>query len=184
MQTNARQALRVPDEGLAIVLHGESGSGKEAFAKATHEARVRRAQPVVAVNCAAIPETLVESELFGYREGVFMAPVPRARAARSLRPMAETCSSARSAACMLALQTRPPRVLAEREVTPLGSEQPISVDVQLICATQRDLREMLAQGEFRLDLSVLPFPPRDAGVAGAARPCRQGCTDRGPVRAC
>ncbi|WEE75346.1 sigma-54 factor interaction domain-containing protein [Comamonas testosteroni] len=71
MQTNARQALRVPDKGSAILLHGESGSGKEAFAKATHEACVRRAQPVVTVNCAAIPETLIESELFGYREGAF-----------------------------------------------------------------------------------------------------------------
>ena len=72
MQTNARQALRVPEKGLAIVLQGESGSGKEAFAKATHEACVCRAQPVVAVNCAAIPETLIESELFGYCEGVFI----------------------------------------------------------------------------------------------------------------
>ena len=82
---------------------------------------------------------------------------------------------------MQALQTQLPRVLAEREVTPLGSEQPISGNVQLICATQRDLREMVAQGEFRLDLSVLAFPQRDAGAAGAARPCRQGRTDRGPV---
>lgn len=152
MQTNAQQALRVLDKGLAILLHGESGSGKEAFAKAMHEASARRAQPFVAVNCAAIPETLIESELFGYREGAFTGA--RAKGARGKIAQAHggTLFLDEIGDMPQAMQTRLLRVLAEREVTPLGSEQPIAVDVQLICATHRDLREMVAQGQFRLDL--------------------------------
>ncbi len=152
MQTNARQALRVLDKGLAILLHGESGSGKEAFAKAMHEASVRRARPFVAVNCAAIPETLIESELFGYREGAFTGA--RAKGARGKIAQAHggTLFLDEIGDMPQAMQTRLLRVLAEREVTPLGSEQPVAVDVQLICATHRDLRGMVAQGQFRLDL--------------------------------
>jgi transcriptional regulator of acetoin/glycerol metabolism len=152
MQTNARQALRVLDKGLAILLHGESGSGKEAFAKAMHEASVRRTRPFVAVNCAAIPETLIESELFGYREGAFTGA--RAKGARGKIAQAHggTLFLDEIGDMPQAMQTRLLRVLAEREVTPLGSEQSIAVDVQLICATHRDLREMVAQGQFRLDL--------------------------------
>ena len=152
MQTNARQALRVLDKGLAILLRGESGSGKEAFAKAMHDASARRAQPFVAVNCAAIPETLIESELFGYREGAFTGA--RAKGARGKIAQAHggTLFLDEIGDMPQAMQTRLLRVLAEREVTPLGSEQPIAVDVQLICATHRDLREMVAQGQFRLDL--------------------------------
>jgi transcriptional regulator of acetoin/glycerol metabolism len=152
MQTHARQALRVLDKGLAILLHGESGSGKEAFAKAMHEASARRAQPFVAVNCAAIPETLIESELFGYREGAFTGA--RAKGARGKIAQAHggTLFLDEIGDMPQAMQTRLLRVLAEREVTPLGSEQPIAIDVQLICATHRDLREMVAQGQFRLDL--------------------------------
>jgi transcriptional regulator of acetoin/glycerol metabolism len=152
MQTNARQALRVLDKGLAILLHGESGSGKEAFAKAMHEASARRARPFVAVNCAAIPETLIESELFGYREGAFTGA--RAKGARGKIAQAHggTLFLDEIGDMPQAMQTRLLRVLAEREVTPLGSEQPVAVDVQLICATHRDLRGMVAQGQFRLDL--------------------------------
>ncbi|MBO9681000.1 MAG: sigma-54-dependent Fis family transcriptional regulator [Acidovorax sp.] len=152
MQTHVRQALRVLDKGLAILLHGESGSGKEAFAKAMHEASARRAQPFVAVNCAAIPETLIESELFGYREGAFTGA--RAKGARGKIAQAHggTLFLDEIGDMPQAMQTRLLRVLAEREVTPLGSEQPIAVDVQLVCATHRDLREMVAQGQFRLDL--------------------------------
>ena len=152
------------DKGLAILLHGESGSGKEAFAKAMHEASARRAQPFVAVNCAAIPETLIESELFGYREGSpargRRAWQDRAGAWRHAVPRRDRRHAAGHADAAL-------RVLAEREVMPLGSEQSIPVDVQLICATHRDLREMVAQGQFRLDLYyrlnsvTLELPLRD-----------------------
>ncbi|MEQ6437117.1 sigma-54-dependent Fis family transcriptional regulator [Comamonas sp. w2-DMI] len=152
MQTNTRQALRVLDKGLAILLHGESGSGKEAFAKAMHEASARRAQPFVAVNCAAIPETLIESELFGYREGAFTGARSKGARGKIAQAHGGTLFLDEIGDMPQAMQTRLLRVLAEREVTPLGSEQPIAVDVQLICATHRDLREMVAQGQFRLDL--------------------------------
>lgn len=152
MQTNAQQALRVLDKGLAILLHGESGSGKEAFAKAMHEASARRAQPFVAVNCAAIPETLIESELFGYREGAFTGARSKGARGKIVQAHGGTLFLDEIGDMPQAMQTRLLRVLAEREVTPLGSEQPIAVDVQLICATHRDLREMVAQGQFRLDL--------------------------------
>lgn len=152
MQTNVRQALRVLDKGLAILLHGESGSGKEAFAKAMHEASARRARPFVAVNCAAIPETLIESELFGYREGAFTGARSKGARGKIAQAHGGTLFLDEIGDMPQAMQTRLLRVLAEREVTPLGSEQPIAVDVQLICATHRDLREMVAQGQFRLDL--------------------------------
>ena len=152
MQSNVRQALRVLDKGLAILLHGESGSGKEAFAKAMHEASARRSQPFVAVNCAAIPETLIESELFGYREGAFTGARSKGARGKIAQAHGGTLFLDEIGDMPQAMQTRLLRVLAEREVTPLGSEQPIAVDVQLICATHRDLREMVAQGQFRLDL--------------------------------
>ncbi len=152
MQTNARQALRVLDKGLAILLHGESGSGKEAFAKAMHEASARRARPFVAVNCAAIPETLIESELFGYREGAFTGARTKGARGKIAQAHGGTLFLDEIGDMPQAMQTRLLRVLAEREVTPLGSEQPVAVDVQLICATHRDLRGMVAQGQFRLDL--------------------------------
>jgi len=152
MQTNARQALRVLDKGLAILLHGESGSGKEAFAKAMHEASARRARPFVAVNCAAIPETLIESELFGYREGAFTGARTKGARGKIAQAHGGTLFLDEIGDMPQAMQTRLLRVLAEREVTPLGAEQPVAVDVQLICATHRDLRGMVAQGQFRLDL--------------------------------
>ena len=152
MQTNARQALRVLDKGLAILLHGESGSGKEAFAKAMHEASARRARPFVAVNCAAIPENLLESELFGYREGAFTGARTKGARGKIAQAHGGTLFLDEIGDMPQAMQTRLLRVLAEREVTPLGSEQPVAVDVQLICATHRDLRGMVAQGQFRLDL--------------------------------
>ncbi|BCN39023.1 sigma-54-dependent Fis family transcriptional regulator [Alicycliphilus denitrificans] len=152
MQTNVRQALRVLDKGLAILLHGESGSGKEAFAKAMHEASARRARPFVAVNCAAIPETLIESELFGYREGAFTGARAKGARGKIVQAHGGTLFLDEIGDMPQAMQTRLLRVLAEREVTPLGSEQPVAVDVQLICATHRDLRGMVAQGQFRLDL--------------------------------
>ncbi|HNQ10018.1 MAG TPA: sigma-54-dependent Fis family transcriptional regulator [Giesbergeria sp.] len=152
MQTNVRQALRVLDKGLAILLHGESGSGKEAFAKAMHEASARRARPFVAVNCAAIPETLIESELFGYREGAFTGARTKGARGKIAQAHGGTLFLDEIGDMPQAMQTRLLRVLAEREVTPLGAEQPVAVDVQLICATHRDLRGMVAQGQFRLDL--------------------------------
>jgi sigma-54 dependent transcriptional regulator, acetoin dehydrogenase operon transcriptional activator AcoR len=152
MATNVRQAIRVVDKGITVLLHGESGTGKEAFAKALHDASVRAAAPFVALNCGAIPESLIESELFGYRDGAFTGA--RAKGARGKIVQADggTLFLDEIGDMPLAMQTRLLRVLAEREVLPLGAEQPVAVDLQVVCATHRDLNDLVQAGQFRLDL--------------------------------
>jgi sigma-54 dependent transcriptional regulator, acetoin dehydrogenase operon transcriptional activator AcoR len=152
MAANVQQARRVVDKGITLLLHGESGTGKEAFAKALHHASARAAAPFVALNCAAIPESLIESELFGYRDGAFTGA--RAKGARGKVTQADggTLFLDEIGDMPLAMQTRLLRVLAEREVLPLGAEQPVPVDLQVICATHRDLMELVQAGQFRLDL--------------------------------
>lgn len=152
MLANVQHAMRVLDKGLAVLLRGESGSGKEAFAKAMHEASARGNQPFVAINCAAIPETLIESELFGYKDGAFTGARSKGARGKVLQAHGGTLFLDEIGDMPLALQTRLLRVLAEGEVTPLGAEQAVPVDVQLVCATHRNLREMVDRGEFRLDL--------------------------------
>jgi transcriptional regulator of acetoin/glycerol metabolism len=165
MLANADKARRVLDRGIAVLLHGESGTGKEAFAKAMHAASCRAAAPFVALNCAAIPETLIESELFGHAEGAFTGA--RAKGARGKIAQAHggTLFLDEIGDMPLALQTRLLRVLAEGEVTPLGAERAVPVDLQVICATHCDLDALVSAGRFRLDLYyrlnglVLSLPP-------------------------
>lgn len=152
MTRNAQQALRVVDKGLAILLQGETGTGKEAFAKAIHEASTRRSKAFVAVNCAAIPDTLIESELFGYKEGAFTGARSKGARGKVQQAHGGTLFLDEIGDMPLAMQTRLLRVLAEREVTPLGSETSVPVDIQIVCATHRDLNELVANGLFRLDL--------------------------------
>jgi transcriptional regulator of acetoin/glycerol metabolism len=142
----------VVDKGLAILLQGESGTGKEAFAKAIHEASTRRSKAFVAVNCAAIPDTLIESELFGYKEGAFTGARSKGARGKVQQAHGGTLFLDEIGDMPLAMQTRLLRVLAEREVTPLGSETSVPVDIQIVCATHRDLNELVANGLFRLDL--------------------------------
>ncbi len=152
MVVNAHQALRVLGKGIAVMLHGETGTGKEAFARAMHQASARSAAPFVALNCAAIPESLIESELFGYRDGAFTGA--RAKGVRGKIAQADggTLFLDEIGDMPLGLQTRLLRVLAEREVLPLGAEKPVPVDLQVICATHRDLSELVSAGQFRQDL--------------------------------
>lgn len=152
MRANVQQAMRVVDKGITMLLHGESGTGKEAFAKGLHDASARASKAFVALNCAAIPDTLIESELFGYRDGAFTGA--RAKGVRGKIAQADggTLFLDEIGDMPLAMQTRLLRVLAEREVLPLGAEQPVSVDLQVICATHRDLMELVHAGQFRLDL--------------------------------
>ncbi|MDQ7747264.1 sigma-54-dependent Fis family transcriptional regulator [Hydrogenophaga pseudoflava] len=152
MARNVQQALRVVDKGLAILLQGESGTGKEAFAKAIHEASARRSKAFVAVNCAAIPDTLIESELFGYKEGAFTGARSKGARGKIQQAHGGTLFLDEIGDMPLAMQTRLLRVLAEREVTPLGSETPVPVDIQFVCATHRDLNGLVTDGQFRLDL--------------------------------
>jgi transcriptional regulator of acetoin/glycerol metabolism len=152
MKANAERARRVLDKGVAILLRGESGTGKEAFARALHDSSARAQGPFVALNCAAIPESLIESELFGYREGAFTGAKPKGGRGKVLHAHHGTLFLDEIGDMAVALQTRLLRVLAEREVTPLGADTPVAVDFQLVCATHCDLQERVSQGAFRLDL--------------------------------
>ncbi|KAA3655655.1 MAG: sigma-54-dependent Fis family transcriptional regulator [Proteobacteria bacterium] len=147
-----RRLERLINAKVPILLLGETGSGKEYMAKMIHARSRRRDQSFVAINCAAIPETLIESELFGYREGAFTG----ARAKGSIGKIAQadggTLFLDEIGDMPLGLQTRLLRVLAEGEVLALGAERPTTVDLCIICATHRDLGAMVRDGRFREDL--------------------------------
>ena len=147
-----------------VLILGESGVGKELVARAIHEASLRREKPFVSINCGAFPETLLESELFGYQKGSFTgADANRKGIIESanggtllLDEIGETS---------LSMQVKLLRVLQERQIRPLGGTVDIPVDVRLIATTNRDLKKMVADGQFREDLyyrvSVIPIhvPP-------------------------
>ncbi|MBK8335619.1 MAG: sigma-54-dependent Fis family transcriptional regulator [Sterolibacteriaceae bacterium] len=152
MASNVRCAMRVLNRNIPILLIGETGSGKEVFSKAMHAASSRAGGPFVAVNCASIPDTLIESELFGYKSGAFTGASREGRRGKIIQANGGTLFLDEIGDMPLHLQARLLRVLEEREVVPLGSEMPIPVNVQLISATHRNLQDMLASGEFREDL--------------------------------
>jgi transcriptional regulator of acetoin/glycerol metabolism len=135
-----------------ILLLGATGTGKEAFAKALHREGPWFDKPFVTVNCAAIPESLIESELFGYARGAFTGASKDGRQGKILQSSGGTLFLDEIGDMPLILQTRLLRVIEEREVIPLGSEQAIPVDLHVISATHRDIRLMVANGEFREDL--------------------------------
>lgn len=152
MASNVRCAMRVLNRNIPILLFGETGSGKEWFAKAMHGSSARAAGPFIAVNCASIPDTLIESELFGYKSGAFTGASREGRRGKIIQANGGTLFLDEIGDMPLHLQARLLRVLEEREVVPLGAEVPIPVDIQLISATHRNLQDMVARGEFREDL--------------------------------
>lgn len=152
MLRNVRSARRIVDSGVSVLIQGATGSGKEAFAHAMHAVSSRASQPFVAVNCAAIPETLIESELFGYRPGAFTGARKEGMKGKILQSSGGTLFLDEIGDMPLSLQTRLLRVLEEQEIVPLGSETPIKVDLHVIAASHRNLREMIGRGEFREDL--------------------------------
>ncbi len=152
MQEQALRAQRLLGRGLNLLLQGESGTGKEAFAKALHEASARSAGPFVAIDCSALPETLIESELFGYSPGSFTGAARQGARGRIAQARHGTLFLDEIGDMPLALQTRLLRVLAEREVQPLGGRTASALDAQVICASHRDLRQLADSGAFRLDL--------------------------------
>jgi transcriptional regulator of acetoin/glycerol metabolism len=162
---NAAVALRVMGKRLPILILGETGVGKEVFARAVHDSGARRARPFIAVNCGAIPESLIESELFGYAPGAFTGARSRGARGKIAQAHTGTLFLDEIGDMPLDLQTRLLRVLAEGEVTPLGGDAPVRVDIDVICATHRDLAQMVAAGTFREDLyyrlsgASLPMPP-------------------------
>lgn len=146
------KACRVIDKGIPLLVTGESGVGKEVFAQAVHRKSARRDKSFIAVNCAAIPEHLIEAELFGYVAGAFTGAVRQGSAGRLREAHGGTLFLDEIGDMPLSLQTRLLRVLQERQVTPLGSSNAISVDFNLICATHQNLKQNIVQGRFREDL--------------------------------
>jgi sigma-54 dependent transcriptional regulator, acetoin dehydrogenase operon transcriptional activator AcoR len=143
---------RVLGRDIPILIQGETGTGKEMLAQAIHAASPRSAGPFVAVNCAAIPDGLIESELFGYEEGAFTGARKRGHDGKILQAHGGTLFLDEIGDMPPALQARLLRVLQERVVTPLGSVRPQRIDTALVCATHRHLKDAIAAGTFRQDL--------------------------------
>jgi sigma-54 dependent transcriptional regulator, acetoin dehydrogenase operon transcriptional activator AcoR len=146
------RAVRVLNEGVPVLVSGETGSGKEVFARRLHASSRRHAGPFVAVNCAALPESLIEAELFGYDEGAFTGARKRGVPGRIREAHGGVLFLDEIADMPLAMQTRLLRVLEERVVTPLGGGPAVAVDFDLVCATHGDLAALAAQQRFRSDL--------------------------------
>jgi sigma-54 dependent transcriptional regulator, acetoin dehydrogenase operon transcriptional activator AcoR len=143
---------RVLGRDIPVLIQGETGTGKELLARAIHDEGPRRDQSFVAVNCAAIPDGLIESELFGYEEGAFTGARRKGYPGRIMQADGGTLFLDEIGDMPLALQARLLRVLQERTVVPLGSGRASPVDLSIICATHRKLRDLVAQGSFRADL--------------------------------
>lgn len=146
------KARRVAGKPIPLLLHGESGVGKELFARAVHESGPRRDKPFVAINCAALPKHLIEAELFGYAPGAFTGARRDGYIGRLREAQGGTLFLDEIGDMPLAMQTCLLRVLQERRVTPLGGGKAVEVDFSLICATHRKLREDAEKGLFRSDL--------------------------------
>ncbi|MDD1795301.1 sigma-54-dependent Fis family transcriptional regulator [Enterovibrio sp. ZSDZ42] len=152
MQKAIRQAQSVVNSDIPLVIQGETGVGKEVFAKATHASSSRAHKKLVAVNCAAIPADLVESELFGYVKGAFTGANTKGSIGYIRQADGGTLMLDEIGDMPLHVQARLLRVLQEKAVTPLGSTESYSVDFRVICATHQSLREAVAQKKFREDL--------------------------------
>ena len=145
-------AVRVIARRTPVLLCGETGSGKEVFARAVHDASPHAAGAFVAINCASLPENLIESELFGYRAGAFTGAQRTGRRGKILQADGGTLFLDEIADMPLELQARLLRVLDERRVTPLGTEETHAVDFQLISASHSHLPSLVQEGRFREDL--------------------------------
>jgi sigma-54 dependent transcriptional regulator, acetoin dehydrogenase operon transcriptional activator AcoR len=143
---------RVLNRDIPVLILGETGTGKEVLARAIHLDSSRSDGPFVAVNCASIPETLIESELFGYEEGAFTGAKRKGAQGKILQANGGTLFLDEIGDMPFALQARLLRVLQDRQITPLGSTKSVAVDVSIICATHRNLLEMIKSYTFREDL--------------------------------
>ena len=152
MKHNIEQARKLLEKDLPFMLLGETGAGKDVFARAVHLSSTRHQKPFIAVNCASLPETLIESELFGYRPGAFTGASRDGSRGKIVQADGGTLFLDEIGDMPLALQARLLRVLEEREVVPLGGETPVKVDIHVICATHQDLQQQVADGRFREDL--------------------------------
>jgi len=159
-----RRAERVAETKSTVLITGETGTGKELVARAIHDRSAQRHMPLIKVNCAAIPETLLESELFGHVRGAFTGATTTKKGKFALAD-GGTIFLDEIGTMTPALQSKLLRVLQEREFEPLGSERTEKVDLRVIAATNRDLRQMVADSRFQEDLfyrlNVIPIdiPP-------------------------
>lgn len=159
------KAIKASTGNSTVFITGESGTGKEMFARAIHSCSVRRDKPFIAINCAAIPETLLESELFGYEEGAFTGAKKGGRIGKFELANGGTVFLDEIGDMPLHLQTKLLRVLQERIIERVGGQYGIPIDVWVITATHKDIFKMLNDGEFRYDLfyrlNVIPIiiPP-------------------------
>ncbi|MBN1609333.1 MAG: sigma 54-interacting transcriptional regulator [Polyangiaceae bacterium] len=158
---------RVIETDLPVLIEGESGTGKELVARAIHQNDARRRGRLVSINCAAVPDNLLESELFGYERGAFTG-ADRSREGLLVQARGGTVFLDEVGEMQSAMQTRLLRVIQERELRPLGSDRVISVDLRWVCATNRHLRDEVAAGRFREDLYY-----RISGVEITLPPLRQ-----------
>ncbi|RDK10961.1 sigma-54-dependent Fis family transcriptional regulator [Cupriavidus lacunae] len=152
LQQQLQRAARLVDSPINLLIHGETGSGKEFLAKALHLASARRDGPFVAVNCAAIPETLIESELFGHLPNSFSGAGPRGKRGLIQEADGGTLFLDEIGDMPRELQSRLLRVLAEGEVLPVGAARPVPVRLRVISATHHGLEQLVAEGRFREDL--------------------------------
>jgi len=164
----ARKLLDKP--AIPLLLQGESGTGKELLAKAIHSSSARRDKPFVAVNCAALPETLIEAELFGYCPGAFTGANRHGAPGRVREAHGGTLFLDEIGDMPLAMQARLLRVMQDRQVTPLGGGAAVDVDFRLICATHHRLKDEVAAGRFREDLYY-----RLNGLTLSLPPLRERC---------
>jgi len=164
MQDVIRTLERVAETKSTVLITGETGTGKELVARAIHDRSAQREMPLIKVNCAAIPDTLIESELFGHTRGAFTGAATNKKGKFALAHGGSILLD-EIAILGLPLQGKLLRVLQEREFEPLGSERAQKVDVRVIAATNRDLQQMVAEGKFQEDLfyrlNVIPIwiPP-------------------------
>jgi two-component system, NtrC family, response regulator len=168
-----RTIEKVANAGATVLLLGESGTGKEVLARGLHQASNRKGERFVAINCAAIPENLLESELFGYEKGAFTG------ASKTTLGKIETANSGtlmldEIGDLPLALQAKLLRFLQERVIERVGGRQEIAVDVRIVCATHQDLKQLTSEGKFREDLYyrlaeiVVDIPPLRDRVGDAS----------------
>jgi len=146
------KGLRLLERDIPLLICGETGAGKDVLVKALHGASSRASQPLIAVNCAAIPTELVESELFGYEKGAFTGASQKGNIGLIRKADKGVLFFDEIGDMPLTTQARLLRVLQERAIQPLGSGDPVAVDIRVICATHRHLAEAVAEGRFREDL--------------------------------
>jgi len=152
MRETITRARRILGKAIPVLIQGESGVGKELFAKAMHDSAANCPKPFVAVNCTALPESLIEAELFGYEPGAFTGARREGMAGRIREAHGGTLFLDEIGDMPLAMQGRLLRVLQERKVSPLGGGKAAAVEFNLLCATNRDLKKEIEAGRFRADL--------------------------------